>query len=95
MIRFHPAVRRDLTSAMRHYEKAGRSLADDFWTKFGDICRQIDSHPRHFHFDACGWRRANLPRFPYHILFQEELDGVRVMVLRHHHRRTDFGMRRR
>jgi len=94
MPRFHLLVRRDATHAIRHYDSISDALGDDFWTNFEQMCRRVESHPERFHFDANGWRRANLKRFPYHLLFYEELDGVRIMALRHNRRNPRFGLRR-
>jgi hypothetical protein len=55
--------------AIRYYDSINDSLGDDFWQKFEEACRAIDEHPERFHFDATGWRRVNLERFPYHLLF--------------------------
>jgi hypothetical protein len=55
----------------------------------------VEAHPERFHFDPSGWRRANLEKFPYHLLFYEELDGVRIMTLRHDRRNPRFGLRRK
>ena len=95
MPRFHPQVRRDVTIAIRHYDSISDSLGDDLWTKFEKICLQVEAHPERYHFDPSGWRRANLEKFPYHLLFYEELDGVRIMTLRHDRRNPRFGLRRK
>ena len=95
MLRFHPEVRRDVSAAIRHYDSISDVLGDDFWAKFEQACSQVESHPKHFHFDPSGWRRANLEKFPYHLLFCEELDGVRIMTLRHDRRSPRYGMRRK
>lgn len=93
MPRFHPQVRRDVSSAIRHYDSISDVLGDDFWAKFEQACRNIDAHPERFHFDPSGWLRANLEKFPYQLLFYEELDGVRIMPLRHDRRSPRFGLR--
>jgi len=94
MIRFHPKVKRDVTEAIRYYDQINDVLGDDFWTEFSEVCLEIESHPAHFHYDLSGWRRAGLERFPYHLLFYEESEGVRVMTLRHDKRHPGFGTRR-
>ena len=45
-------------------------------------------------FNAESRHRANLKRFPYHFLFKELPDGIRVMLVRHHRRHPDFGVER-
>jgi hypothetical protein len=95
MPRFHPQVRRDVTTAIRHYDSISDALGDDFWAKFEQTCLHVEAHPERFHFDPSGWRRANLEKFPYHLLFYEELDGVRIMTLRRDRRNPSFGLRRK
>ncbi|MBS0630572.1 MAG: hypothetical protein JSS11_01560 [Verrucomicrobia bacterium] len=56
---------------------------------------EIARNPRRFHPAAPGLKRANLPNFPYHLLFREMPAGVRVLVLRHHRRHPDFGLTRK
>ncbi len=95
MPRFHPQVRSDVAQAIRHYDSISDTLGDDFWEKFEEICHRVESHPERFHIAPNGWRRADLERFPYHLLFYEELDGVRIMTLRHSRRNPRFGLRRK
>ena len=95
VMRFHPLVRRDAKQALLYYDGISRKLGDDFLGKLEEAVQRIEANPKRFHFDETGWRRANLQRFPYHVLFCEELDGVRVMVVRHHRRNPSFGILRR
>jgi|LakMenEpi03Aug12_release.lakeMendotaPanAssembly.Ray.scaffolds.fasta_scaffold577168_2 hypothetical protein len=95
MPRFHPKVRCDVSAALRHYDSISDSLGDDFFAEFERLCVELDLRPERFHFDPSGWRRANLRRFPYHLLFYQEPNGVRVMTLRHDRRNPRFGLRRK
>jgi hypothetical protein len=36
-----------------------------------------------------------LSRFPYHFLFREMPDGIRITVIRHHKQRPEHGLKRR
>jgi hypothetical protein len=38
---------------------------------------------------------VNLERFPYHFLFRIVNDRVRILVIRHHRRRSSLGRHRR
>jgi hypothetical protein len=55
---------------------------------------KIRKHPTRFHFDSSGLRRSNLKKFPYHVLFIDYPDRVRIQVVRHDSRRSAFGVRR-
>ena len=62
---------------------------------FDEGVEAIAAHPRRHHYDASGMRRYNLNKFPYHILFEERLDCIRIIVVRHDHRNPAYGLRRR
>jgi len=92
---FHRLVQKDVVAVMRHYEDvAGERLADEFYEEFFSLVLLASKHPERFHFDRSGLRRANLIRFPYHFLYRVRRDGIFILVLRHHHRRPSFGLKR-
>ena len=94
-VRIHPLVQRDISQAVRFYDGISDHLGTGFWQAFEETCARISSHPQRFHFAPCGRRRANFQRFPYHLLFIEELDGVYIVVARHHRRHPRYGAHRR
>jgi len=95
MISFHPLVRRDVSQAIDYYDSIGDSLGNEFWAEFTKLCESVESHPERFHKDVSGWRRANLKRFPYHLLFLPARPGIRIMILRHNRRHPKSGLRRK
>ena len=94
-IRFHKGVQRDINAALRHYRKESAALADDFWNRVLEGFERIQQNPERHHFDPSGYRRLNLKRFPYNLLFEELPDRVRVIVVRHNSRRPSFGTQRK
>ena len=91
---YHPQVQRDVNRILRHYDGISLRLGDEFWAELTRLVELISSKPQRFHFAQKGLRRANLRRFPYHLLFREKPDGVRVIVLRHNRRRPSYGTSR-
>jgi plasmid stabilization system protein ParE len=88
---FHRLVQKDVWGIIRHYETvSGERLADEFYEEFLACVALANRHPERYHFDASGLRRANLSRFPYRV----RTDSIFILVLRHHHRRPSFGLRR-
>ena len=94
-IRFHTGVQRDINAALGHYRKESDRLADEFWISVSDAFEQIQQYPERHHFDPSGYRRLNLKRFPYNMLFEELSDRVRVVVVRHNSRKPNFGTLRK
>ena len=93
-LRYHPLVQRDVTEILTYYQDISPALADGFWDEFEATIARVRKAPKACHFDASGLRRANLKRFPYHVLFRIREDSIKVMVVRHHRRRATFGTRR-
>ena len=62
------------------------------------VCRATShrsaDNPLRFHLADRGFRRANLKRFPYHMLYEIRPDALRVMLVRHNKRHPDYGLRR-
>ena len=91
---YHPAVQRDVTGILRHYDGISRRLGDAFWEELTGLIEVARTKPERFHPADRGLRRANLKRFPYHFLFRVVAGGVRIIVVRHHRRHPSQGMGR-
>ena len=92
---FHRLIQRDLRSVLAYYaEEVGPELAERFYLEFETLARRVERNPRRFHLVSDVLRRANFPSFPYRLLFRETEAGVRILVLRHHRRKPDYGMER-
>jgi plasmid stabilization system protein ParE len=92
---YHPSVQRDVSRILRHYDGINDRLGDEFWSELNAFINQAASNPRRFHFESPGRRRVNLQRFPYHFLFREVADGIRITVVRHHKQHPERGLQRR
>lgn len=93
---FHPLVAGDVRRALSRYDEAGgKELGDAFYAELMSRIQQAIANPRRFHFADGDIRRANLRRFPYHILYREVLSGIRVLVVKHNRQNPTFGMRRK
>lgn len=91
---YHPAVQRDVSRILRHYDGINDRLGDEFWEELNWFISQAAGNPRRFHFEAPDRRRVNLRRFPYHFLFREIPGGIRITVVRHHRRHPARGLQR-
>jgi plasmid stabilization system protein ParE len=92
---FHRLVQRDMDGVLRYYrDEASESVADRFFGAFLETVDKALANPQEFYFANSVYRRANIPRFPYHFLYRETSYGIRVLVLRHDRRHPDYGLRR-
>ena len=92
---YHPAVQGDVSRILRHYDSINRRLGDGFWEELNSFIQRAAANPQRFHFEARDRRRVNLSRFPYHFLFRETTDGIRITVVRHHEQHPEHGLKRR
>ena len=93
-VEFHPAVERDIAEALRHYDAVSQKLGEEFKAELRQVIAVAAATPGRFHSIKPGFHRANLRRFPYHFIYLELVDGIRVTLVRHHRRHPDFGMAR-
>ena len=91
---YHPAVEQDVAKALRRYDDVSQRLGDDFKAELRRIIAVAAAKPGRFYLLKPGFHRANLKRFPYHFIYRELPDGIRVTLVRHHRRNPDFGMER-
>ncbi|MFT5634452.1 MAG: plasmid stabilization system protein ParE [Rubritalea sp.] len=95
-IRYHPSVQDDINGAMKFYFiEATEKVAHEFWAELSESLIKIRQNPTHFHFSQPELRRCNLKKFPYHILFLDNPDKVRIQVVRHNSRRPAYGTKRK
>jgi toxin ParE1/3/4 len=91
---YHPAVQGDVSRILRYYDSIHDRLADEFWEELNSFIQRAASNPQRFHFETRDRRRVNLRRFPYHFLFREIPDGIRITVVRHHKQRPEHAFKR-
>jgi plasmid stabilization system protein ParE len=92
---YHPLVQCDVSGILRHYDRILPRLGDEFWSELTALIELLSAKPERFHFAERGLRRANMRRFPYHLLFRVKVNGVRVIVVRHNKRRPSYGIGRK
>ncbi len=93
---YHQLAVRDVWEILDHYEsEADARLADRFYAELLALIDKAVGNPQHFRPVGIAIRRANLTGFPYHFLYEEKLWGIKVLVVRHHRRNPQYGLRRR
>jgi plasmid stabilization system protein ParE len=91
---YHPLVRVDVEEALTYYQNISPRLADEFHAELRSTINRATENPLRFHLADQGFRRANLKRFPYHLLYEARPEYVRVMLVRHNKRHPLYGLSR-
>ena len=93
-VEYHPSVRQDVAEATRRYKAVSDKLAQEFKAELRRIIEIADANPNRFPSVKPGFHRANLKRFPYHVIYRETAERIRVILVRHHRRHPEVGMER-
>lgn len=93
-VEYHPGVGQDVAEALRRYDSVSKRLGDEFQAELRRMIAAAAVKPGRFHLIKPGFHRANLRRFPYHFVYRELADGIRVTMVRHHRRDPNFGVER-
>lgn len=93
-VQYHPAVEQDIAEVLSHYDAISPVLGDEFKGELRHFIQIAAANPGRFHPFGLKFRRVNLRRFPYHFLYREIPDGIRITLVRHHKRHPDYGLAR-
>ncbi len=96
-IDYHVGARLDVLDIVEYYEEeSGADLADRFTAELEIFIEGIAEWPNSYREHPKGIRRANLNRFPYHVLFRiVDVETIEILSVKHDRRRPSFGLDRR
>ena len=89
-----PVARDDITEAFRWYEGQRDGLGDEFLAALDDRLDAVREAPDGYEPLGDGFRRAQLGRFPYGVVFAATAARVVVYAVPHHHRHEKTWRRR-
>jgi len=92
----HPSAEQDIADALDFYaEHAAPRVAQRFLDEFERVANLLVEHPG-LGTPITGGRRAfPLRIFPYSVVYQDLAPGIRILVVRHQHRKPGYGGARR
>ena len=92
----HPGAEQDIAAALDFYtEQAGLLLAQRFLDEFERVARLLVTHPGVGTPTTKGRRVFPLRVFPYSVVYRQLEAGIRIIVVRHQHRKPGYGGTRR
>ena len=96
-IAYHLGARLDVLEIVEYYEReADAQLADRFTSELESFIESIAERPQSFREHKKGVRRANLVRFPHHVLFRLiDAETIKILSVKHDARRPSYGLNRR
>ena len=92
----HPGAEQDIAAALDFYtEQAGLLLAQRFLDEFERVARLLVTHPGFGTPTTKGRHVFPLRIFPYSVVYRHLEAGIRIIVVRHQHRKPGYGGARR
>lgn len=91
----HPDAEDEIAEAIDFYlHKASTTVADRFATEVERVIALLVENPKFGTTTTLGRRIYPLRVFPYSIVYREIEDGIRILIVRHQHRRPAHGSTR-
>jgi len=94
MVVYHPAVQKDVNRILSYYDQRSNVLGSEFWQELKRVIARAAQNPERYHPANKRLRRANLMRFPYHVLFRTIPQAIRVTAVRHDKSHPQRALRR-
>lgn len=92
----HPGAEQDIAGALDFYsEQAGPVVAARFLEEFERLANLLVEYPDLGVSTTRGRRIFPLKVFPYSIVYRNLESGIRILVVRHQHRKPGYGGSRR
>jgi plasmid stabilization system protein ParE len=92
----HPEAERDVANALDFYgEHAGAAVAERFLDEFERVVGLLVAYPGLGTSTANGRKTFPLRLFPYSVIYREREGDIRILVVRHQHRKPGYGGARR
>ena len=92
----HPGAEQDIADALDFYtERAGLRVAQRFLDEFERVAQLLVAHPGFGTPTMKGRRIFPLRVFPYSVVYRSVEAGIRIIVVRHQHRKPGYGGARR
>ena len=89
-IEFLPGAETDLDEIVDWYKQLNSKLADDFLLKLDEALFTLQANPKHFQKIFKTYRKLNLRRFPFKVIYRIEKQDIIVVAIAHHKRRVRY-----
>jgi len=85
-----PEAEIDIDEVVGWYKQIDVRLAGDFLIKLDLALQEIRKKPFHFQRTFKNYRKVNLTRFPFKIIYRIEKQFIIVIAIGHHKRRAKY-----
>jgi toxin ParE1/3/4 len=94
LIKFHPEAESELAESVTFYNPRVPGLDSEFFLVVKTASRQIQNDPERRPLRRDGTRKLKIPRFPYFLIYREEMGQILVVAVAHGARRPRYWRQR-
>ena len=92
----HPGAEHDIADALNFYkEQTGSAVAKHFLEEFERVAKLLVEHPGLGTPTTRGRRTFPLKVFPYSVVYRNLETSIRILIVRHQHRKPGYAGGRR
>lgn len=91
---FHPDVAKDIKDAFNWYEDKAKGLGNSFINELEIAYDRVSQMPNSWLNFEYGFKRYILPRFPFSVIYKEEIDKIFIVTVMHNRQKPDYWMER-
>ena len=89
-ILFHPDVFSEVKEAYDWYENQAYGLGDDFMSELEAAFQTVSELPGTWPMFKSDYRRFLLSKFPYSVIYRDNLETIFVVAVMHNSRKPDY-----
>lgn len=94
VLEFLPEASCDAEEATRYYERRVPGLGARFRAEVESVCAAVVRQPLLWRERPGGWRRVNIPGFPYYVAYFIRAERIVIAAVGHASRHPDYWKRR-
>ncbi len=87
---FHPEAEKEFSRAIDYYEEAEPGLGYDFALEVYSTIQRILEYPKAWPKLDYEIRRSLVQRFPFGVLYSEEVDSIFILAVMHLYKKPDY-----
>jgi len=93
-IKYHPQAESELAESIAFYNQRVPGLGSEFFLVVKAANGQIQNDPERRPLRPDGTRKLKIPRFPYFLIYRNELEQILIVAVAHGARRPGYWRQR-
>jgi plasmid stabilization system protein ParE len=91
---FHPDVKEEIKASYQWYEEQAVGLGEDFLLELESSYEVISEYPDTWPNFQAGFKRYQLSRFPFSVVYKEHRNQIYIVAIMHNRRKPNYWQKR-